>query len=127
MLTDLLLHLEDVLFAGHSGVVVKMAGLCLRSTDQQSEMMKTLLVAFHAQDDPNACIPLFLTLTAYEAYLEHEQKRETDKDIPRVSNFVHRTLLIVAVLIFCWTEKCTCAGLAAGPGSFQVREPASCR
>ena len=92
MLTELLLHLEDVLFAGHSGVVVKMAELCLRSTDQQSEMMKTLLVAFHAQDDPNTCIPLFLMLTAYEAYLEHEKKRETDKEIQRVSNFVHRTL-----------------------------------
>jgi nucleolar protein 9 len=97
VLTELLTHLEDVLFAGHSGVVVKMAELCLRSPDQQSEMMKILLVAFHAKDDPNACIPLFLTLTAYEAYLEHEQKRETDKDVPRRSVHVQGSLLVQAL------------------------------
>ena len=99
VLAELLPHLEDVLFAGHCGVVVQMAEACLRSPAQQPEMMKTLLVAFHAQENPNACVPLFLTLTAYEAYLEHEEKTEIDKDITKVSTFM---LLYIHCAMVCF-------------------------
>ena len=87
VVAELLPHLEDVLFAGHSGVVVKMVEACLQTPSQQPQMVKTLLIAFHAKENPNACLPLFLTLTAYEVYLEHTEKRKSDKDLPRVSNF----------------------------------------
>lgn len=88
ILTELLPHLEDILFAGHSGVVVKMAEVALRLPDQQPEFMKMLLTAFHTENDTNYCVPLFLTLTAYEVYLEHAKQRESDKDVERVSGLL---------------------------------------
>ena len=86
MIAELLPHLEDVLFAGHSGVVVKMAEAGLRTPDQQSEILKTLLTVFHAETNTSVCVPLFLTLTAFEVYAEHVQSRESDSDLERVGN-----------------------------------------
>ena len=86
VIAELLPHLEDVLFAGHSGVVVKMAEAGLRATARQPEIVETLLVAFHAQNDTNTCVPLLLTLTAYEVHVEHTEKRESDINLARVSD-----------------------------------------
>ena len=86
IVAELLPHLEDVLFVGHSGVVVKMAEAALRSPHHQPAILKALLTAFHAGSDSKRCVPLFLTLTAYEVYKEHEEKMNIDKDISRVSN-----------------------------------------
>ena len=85
VIAELLPHLEDVLFVGHSGVVVKLAEAGLKSVPHQPEILKALLHAFHAERDANYCVPLFLTLTAYEVYSEHKEKMEKDKDVERVS------------------------------------------
>ena len=87
VVSEMLPHLEDVLFVGHSGVVVKLAEAGLRSAGQQQEIVEALLSAFHAESDRKCCVPLFLALTAYEVYSEHEEKMESDKDIARVRHY----------------------------------------
>ena len=85
VISELLPHLEDVLYVSHSGVVVKLAEAGLRSPPQQPQILEALLEAFHAEKDARCCVPLFLTLTAHEVYSEHKEKMEKDKDIKRVS------------------------------------------
>lgn len=72
---------------GHNGVVVKLAEAGLKTAPRQPEILKALLSAFHVENDAKSCVPLFLTLTAYEVYSEHKEKMEKDKDIKRVSLF----------------------------------------
>ena len=91
MVTELLPHLEDVLFVGHSGVVVKLTEAGLKNTSQQSEILKALLKAFHADKDAKCCVPLFLTITAYEVYSKHREKMKNDKSLARVGYFTYCT------------------------------------
>jgi hypothetical protein len=104
VISELLPHVEDVLFAGHGGVAVKMAEASLRNPAQQPEILKTLLAAFHAEDNPNSCVPLFLTLTAYEVYVEHKEKRERDKDIARVRPYY--------LQLYHWCAYLSCRGVS---------------
>ena len=119
-MAELLPHLEDVLFAGHSGVVVKMAEAGLRTPDQQSEILKTLLTVFHAETNTSVCVPLFLTLTAYEVYAEHVQSRESDSDLERVGNETIHFHTYSLLPTFCCTEECACTGFSVGASTGQV-------
>ena len=73
IITHLLPHLEDVLFVGHSGVVVKVVEAGLKCPDLQQGILDALLTAFHAEAETKSCVPLFLTLTAYEVYFNNEE------------------------------------------------------
>lgn len=73
------------MFVGHNGVVVKLVEAGLKTASLQPEIVKALLSAFHTDKDTKCCVPLFLTITAYEVYSEHKEKMEKDKDIKRVS------------------------------------------
>ena len=83
VVAELLPHLEDVLFVGHSGVAVRLAEAGLRSSPQQTEILTALLNAFHVKMDAKYCVPLFLTLTAYEVYCEHKEEMKSNKEITR--------------------------------------------
>lgn len=115
VIAELLPHIEDVLFVGHSGVVVKLVEAGLKSIDHQSDIMKALLIAFHCENDTKCCVPSFLTLTAYEVYTEHKENMKSDKDLTRVSI----TLLVTVVDFYmyhcrslymckghCWCKHC---------------------
>ena len=119
VVAELLPQLEDVLFAGHSGVVVKMAEAALRSPAQQQEVVQTLLTVFHTDTDTSACLPLFLTLTAYEVYSEHRKKMESDKDLERVCK---KPILLVYSFIVLHVEKHTCARVSAGSSIGQIQQ-----
>ena len=84
IVSELLPHLEDVLYVSHSGVVVRLVEAGLKSPSQQPQIVKALLDAFHTEGDARCCVPLFLTLTAYEVYSEHKETMEKNKDIKRV-------------------------------------------
>lgn len=61
--------LEDILFVGHSGVVLKLVErVAMFCPDHQPTLLDSLLTAFHTQSSPRSCAPLFLSLMAYEAY-----------------------------------------------------------
>ena len=85
---------------GHSGVVVKVAEAGLKSPPQQPQILQALLEAFHADKDTRCCVPLLLTLTAYEVYSEHKEKMESDKDINRVSTCIFFSFTTRWVMVF---------------------------
>ena len=72
IVTNLLPHIEDVLYVGHSGVVVKLVQSGLKCPVLQADILQALLAAFHAEADPRSCVPLLLTLTAYEVYFSKD-------------------------------------------------------
>ncbi len=73
---DELASLEEVLFAGHTGVVVKLVEAVTACPDSQDTVLQLLLTAFHAESQLKICAPLFLAMTAYEVYTE-EKKDES--------------------------------------------------
>lgn len=73
---------------GHSGVVLKLVEGGLKCTELQQEIVKALLVAFHAEEDSKSCVPLFLTLTAYEAYMECKTTEECGTKVYRCTYII---------------------------------------
>ncbi|XP_051990029.1 LOW QUALITY PROTEIN: nucleolar protein 9 [Xyrauchen texanus] len=72
---ELMEGFEAVLAAGHMGVVVQLAESCVRWEERQSEMLQRLLQAFHCSEPASrhvSCLPLFLSLLAYEVYYNTE-------------------------------------------------------
>ncbi|MBN3304439.1 NOP9 protein, partial [Amia calva] len=72
---ELLEGLEAILAAGHMGVIVQLAESCVRKEERQSQMMQSLLEAFHCWDPPprrQSCAPLLLSLLAWEVYYKTE-------------------------------------------------------
>ena len=69
-------NLEEVLFAGHSGVVAKLLEVCVRCGEHQSSLLLNLLKCFHIEGSPEKCVPLFLTLTTVEAHSAQVSRRE---------------------------------------------------
>eukprot|EP00731_Ephydatia_muelleri_P026882 Em0018g982a len=61
-------NLEEVFFAGHSGVVAKLLEVCVRCGEHQLSLLQNLLRCFHIESSPDKCVPLFLTLTTVEAH-----------------------------------------------------------
>ncbi len=85
MLVGELSPLEDVLFVGHSGVVVRLVDrVATCCPDQQPSLLQALLTAFHTQSSPRSCAPLFLSLTAYEIHHgEAEKRKEEEKGVEK--------------------------------------------
>ena len=65
------------MFAGHTGVVVKLVEAAIACPEQQETVHQLLLTAFHAQTEPKSSVPLFLAMTAYEVFME--EKKDTSK------------------------------------------------
>ncbi len=68
------------MFAGHTGVVVKLVEAVTVYPDSQDTLLQLLLTAFHAESQLKICAPLFLAMTAYEVYTE--EKKDESKVIP---------------------------------------------
>ena len=68
--------MEEVLFAGHSGVVVRLTQALLACPPKQPAHLAALLQAFHVEAQPKLCAPLFLALTAYEVYFTPTNEEE---------------------------------------------------
>lgn len=66
MIVDELLPLEEVLFAGHTGVVVGLLQAAVSCSEKQASLLQELLRAFHTESAPRGCVPVFLSLTTSE-------------------------------------------------------------
>ena len=73
---DELSSLEDIFFAGHMGVVVKLTQSAVTCPEKQSAMLQSLMKAFHTEHDPKHCAPLFLSLMTHEVMFENKDKTE---------------------------------------------------
>ncbi|KAF4117920.1 nucleolar protein 9 [Onychostoma macrolepis] len=72
---ELMEGFEAILAAGHMGVVVLMVESCVHWEEKQNELLQRLLQAFHCSDPAPlqvSCLPLFLSLLAYEVYYDTE-------------------------------------------------------
>ena len=58
--------LEDILFAGHAGVVVNLTEAAVSCLEMQPAVLESLLRAFHTEHDPKHCAPVFLSLMIHE-------------------------------------------------------------
>ena len=71
--------LEEILFAGHTGVVVKLVEAAISCPEKQPAVLQLLLTAFHTEAKPKCCVPLFLSLMAYEMYFKSESGEDSQK------------------------------------------------
>jgi len=78
-LIDELSSLEDI-FAGHTGVVVKLTQAAVTCPEKQSSVLQSLLRAFHTEHDPKHCAPLFLSLMTHEVVFEMKDETEVYKN-----------------------------------------------
>ena len=65
-LIEELVPLEEILFVGHTGVVVKLTQAAVSCPEKQPTLFQALMKAFHTETKPKCCVPLFLALTTYE-------------------------------------------------------------
>ena len=65
-LIDELTIIEDVLFAGHTGVVVKLTQAAVSCPESQPALLESLMKAFHTEHDPQHCAPVFLSLMTHD-------------------------------------------------------------
>ena len=73
-LIDELGSLEDILFAGHTGVVVKLTQAAVSCPEKQPAILESLLRAFHTEHDPKHCAPVFLLLMTHEMVFGNDDK-----------------------------------------------------
>ena len=73
-LVDELGSLEDILFAGHTGVVVKLTEAAVSCPEKQPTIVKSLLRAFHTEHDPEHCALVFLSLMTHEMVFGSDDK-----------------------------------------------------
>ncbi|XP_066508727.1 nucleolar protein 9-like [Hoplias malabaricus] len=94
---------EAILAAGHMGVIVQLVESCVQREELQDAMLHHLFEAFHC-DKPasrhTACLPLFLSLLAYEVYYSTEAA-EGDTTSPRsLAVCYHGSRLVQALASF---------------------------
>ncbi|XP_030631098.1 nucleolar protein 9 [Chanos chanos] len=66
---------EAILAAGHMGVIIQLVDSCAQREERQGVMLQRLLEAFHCAKPASrhlSCLPLFLSLLAYEVYYNTE-------------------------------------------------------
>ncbi|KAG9278726.1 nucleolar protein 9 [Astyanax mexicanus] len=72
---ELLEGFEAILAAGNMGIIVQLVESCAQREERQSEMIQTLLQAFHCDDPATryiSCLPLFLSLLTYDVFYGSE-------------------------------------------------------
>lgn len=68
--------LEEILFVGHTGVVVKLAEAAITAPDVQGTLLPALLQAFHVDTHPLSSAPVILALLTYEVFYSQEEEEE---------------------------------------------------
>lgn len=86
--------LEDILFLGHTGVVVELAEAAVACPEVQPGLLAAILKAFHTSDHTNSCAPVILALLTYEVFYD---SNESVKPHPFT---LHGSLLLQALLKF---------------------------
>ena len=74
VLIDELIKFEDILFVGHTGVVVKLTQAAVSCLEKQSAVLESLLTAFHTKHDSKHCAPVFLSLMTHDILFENGDK-----------------------------------------------------
>lgn len=74
VLIDELIKVEDILFVGHTGVVVKLTQAAVSCPGKQSAVLECLLKAFHTEHDTKHCVPVFLSLMTHDMVFESGDK-----------------------------------------------------
>lgn len=94
--------LEEILFTGHTGVVVKLAEAAVACSDVQPVLVDAILKAFHVQSHPNSSAPVVLALMTYEVlYNESEDGVGGAEGIGKPHpTTLHGSLLLQALLRF---------------------------
>ena len=84
MLDELLGEIEELLSAGHDGVVARMAELCVRLEVKQQEIQQAIHVAFHCTGtkEKKTCSTLLLSMTTYDIFFGgvSEESKQTDAE-----------------------------------------------
>lgn len=89
LMERLIPHLEEILFVGHTGVVVGLAqAVCLCPLEQPS-FLSALLSTFHTEDTPLCCGPLLLSLTTHEVYYGPGEEEKVGQEPSSLNCSVH--------------------------------------
>jgi len=89
LMERLIPHLEEILFIGHTGVVVSLAqAVCLCPLEQPS-FLSALLSTFHTEDTPLCCGPLLLSLTTHEVYYAPGEEEKVGQEPSSLNCSVH--------------------------------------
>ena len=88
--------LEDLLFLGHTGVVVKLAEAAVACPEVQPVLLEAILKAFHTDAHPDSCAPVILALLTYDVFYETSEEGSI-KPHPFT---LHGSLLLQALLKF---------------------------
>ena len=75
--------LEDILAAGHFGVVVKMAEICARFHCQEKEIFKALSSTFHlpkGKESKKEIFRLLITMSTYEIFFQKNTEESGTAD-----------------------------------------------
>ena len=78
--------LEEILFAG---VVVKLVEAAISCPEKQPALLQLLLTAFHTEAKPKCCVPLVMSLMAYEMYFKSESGVKTAKRYQLIVSIDH--------------------------------------
>ena len=88
--------IEEILFMGHTGVVVKLVEAAVSCPDVQPILLENLLKAFHTHTSPKHCARVILALMTYEM-LGDKEEGEVKGPHPIT---LHGSLLLQALLKF---------------------------
>ncbi|XP_056600477.1 nucleolar protein 9 [Triplophysa dalaica] len=100
---ELMEGFEAVLAAGHMGVVIQLAESCVQWEERQDTLMQRLLKAFHCSDPASrhtSCLPLFLSLLAYEVHYQTETAGDATVTQHTLSICYHGSRLVQALAKF---------------------------
>ena len=96
--------LEEVLFVGHTGLVVKLVESAIACPDIQHNVFTSLMKAFHTEDHPKSSAPVILALLTYELFYEDGiEGRDGEEQQVKVKSHpltLHGSLLLQALLKF---------------------------
>ena len=93
--------LEEILFVGHTGVVVKLAEAAVACPDVQPDLLEGISKAFHVQSHPKSMAPVILAMLTYEVFHSHEEEGGGADEGPKPHpTTLHGSLLLQALLKF---------------------------
>lgn len=71
-------HLEEILCAGHMGVVVCLTQAASLCPQVQPAFLHTLLTTFHTESTPKCVVPLLLAMLTHEVYYSRSERDEEE-------------------------------------------------
>ncbi|KAL6468099.1 hypothetical protein MHYP_G00237760 [Metynnis hypsauchen] len=94
---------EAILAAGHMGVIVQLVESCVQREELQAKVLQLLVKAFHCDAPATrhlSCLPLFLSLLAYEVYYNTESAEGDVAPQRPLSICYHGSRLVQALASF---------------------------